>query len=116
MQIGFSLFKSGNQRVDMSDEGMVARLRELGVREDALRAAKLFQDALAPLEALDLGLDGERRPRPEQTTSVYVNSPVDGYCGVCGVDTVEGPGAESCKSQQSCEGFEAPPGYEGLVE
>lgn len=102
---------------------MLARLREYGVREDALRAAKLFQQALAPFATSEGGLnsaldgqEGQRRRPAVGESTMYVNSPVDGYCGVCGVDIVEGPGAESCKAQQSCDGFEKPPGFEGLVE
>lgn len=108
------MFNSSKRAVDLGDSAMVAQLRQHGVRDDTLQAARLFQAALAPFGASS-GLAGERQKAAKEP-ALYVNSPVDGYCGVCGVDGVGGPGAASCDYSESCDGFAAPPGFEGLTE
>lgn len=114
-QIGFALFNSKREGLDLDDAGLVARLGQHGVREGTLAAGRMFAEAMAPFEAEQLERQQDRRPPPQP--SLYVNSPVDGYCGVCGIEDVRGPGMDSCEYAESCDdGFKAPPGYEGLIE
>jgi hypothetical protein len=106
------MYKSSKQTLDLDDAGTVAQLRKHGVQENALQTGRMFEQALAPFDMGELG--AKRRPQPEP--SLYLNSPVDGHCGVCGIGNVGGPGMESCEYAESCDGFEPPPGYEGLAE
>lgn len=118
-QVGFSLFNSSKMALDLGDAAMVAQLKQYGVQDKALQAARMFQQALGPSGLAGGALDeaSEQKKTKEKQPALYVNSPVDGYCGVCGVEGgVGGPGAASCEYQDSCDGAKPPPGFEGLVE
>jgi hypothetical protein len=39
---------------------------------------------------------------------MYISGERDGYCGMCGVDSVAGPGAATCKVTDSCQELSTP--------
>lgn len=39
---------------------------------------------------------------------MYISGERDGYCGLCGVDSVAGPGAASCEVTDSCKELSTP--------
>lgn len=111
------MFNSSKETLDFGDARMMARLQRLGVPDTMLQMGGILEKALAPFALLG----NERRERKKKDDpagqSLWVNSPVDGYCGVCGVATVEGPGRGSCLHADSCNGFAPPlPGLGKLDE
>lgn len=45
---------------------------------------------------------------PDALATIYINSERDGYCGMCGVDSVAGPGAAGCQVTDSCQELSTP--------
>ena len=47
---------------------------------------------------------------PDALATIYIHGDRDGYCGLCGVDSVAGPGAASCEIADSCQELNTPLG------
>jgi len=72
-----------------------------------------FDTQLQDLEdALDF-LPASDRKLP----AFHINSPMEGFCGACDVENLEGPGLASCQNTASCDpdAFTPPPGQAGLM-
>lgn len=55
----------------------------------------------------------EEEASPSHLATMYIHGERDGYCGLCAVDSVAGPGAASCEVVDDCKDLTTPFGANG---
>lgn len=114
-----SLFPSskGGEREEEKDIGIWihhSKTRQMNFSDSKMRQLMVEEYHVPPLilqaaEAMQLALQrGEKKRERGKTGGVYLSSPPQGSCRVCGIEHVEGPGAKACVVEEECkeEGWE----------
>lgn len=113
--------------IDFDSPRQMAEFRGYGVPDLVVAAAKSMALALEPYRPPGTssfkggkgggGGEGEEGKDPETFgPAYYINSQPEGYCGICGTDSVGGPGKGGCVNEKECVDFTPPVGYEGLFD
>ena len=112
---GLVAFNTTREMVDLGNGAQMAQFRAYGVPEVMLATLAATQRALDPYRTQPL--DGKLQDSPDSFgPAFYLNSETEGYCGICGEESVGGPGLKGCDHAASCADFTPPEEYEGLFD
>src|SRR6056297_2248048 len=92
-EISLWVRESSTREIDVSDPSVREEMQNRFQVPLALSIA-----AASLLETMKgKGGTGKGRKRRKKETSMYIGGPLEGECRICGVEQVEGPGAEACE-------------------
>jgi len=96
-------FNITKRKLEIADPAQLQYLiKTVQVPQNVLEAARAINDLQDTLMTV-----APSSPTPDLTT-MYIHGALAGYCGLCNVDSVSGPGLSSCDQAEACGQLKTP--------